>query len=214
MLVTCKEELPSYGTWVFVRFCFDIWAVSLTWIVDPLAYLTAKTNGLEEEAAEILEAAGLSEADVDDVPSFGQSTLKPPPIVTSTANLNWPSISIGESFWDRALANGNLDGDGEVPYINGIDASAAAASSALDDWAKEEEVPEVDAGEAGWDLDAEDVDGETQTEEEFEDAVGEDEDEGTGATPGVSENELWVRNSPFAADHVAAGSFDTAMQVS
>ena len=214
MLVTCKEELPSYGTWVFVRFCFDSWAVSLTWIVDPLAYLTAKTNGLEEEAAEILEAAGLSEADVDDVPSFGQSTLKPPPIVTSTANLNWPSISIGESFWDRALANGNLDGDGEVPYINGIDASAAAASSALDDWAKEEEVPEVDAGEAGWDLDAEDVDGETQTEEEFEDAVGEDEDEGTGATPGVSENELWVRNSPFAADHVAAGSFDTAMQVS
>ena len=214
MLVTCKEELPSYGTWVFVRVCFDTWAISLTWIVDPLAYLTAKTNGLEEEAAEILEAAGLSEADVDDVPSFGQSTLKPPPIVTSTANLNWPSISIGESFWDRALANGNLDGDGEVPYINGIDASAAAASSALDDWAKEEEVPEVDAGEAGWDLDAEDVDGETQTEEEFEDAVGEDEDEGTGATPGVSENELWVRNSPFAADHVAAGSFDTAMQVS
>lgn len=214
MLVTCKEESPFYGTWVFVRFCFDSWAVSLTWIVDPLAYLTAKTNGLEEEAAEILEAAGLSEADVDDVPSFGQSTLKPPPIVTSTANLNWPSISIGESFWDRALANGNLDGDGEVPYINGIDASAAAASSALDDWAKEEEVPEVDAGEAGWDLDAEDVDGETQTEEEFEDAVGEDEDEGTGATPGVSENELWVRNSPFAADHVAAGSFDTAMQVS
>lgn len=183
-------------------------------MADPLAYLTAKTNGLEEEAAEILEAAGLSEADVDDVPSFGQSTLKPPPIITSTANFNWPSISVGESFWDRALANGNLDGDSEIPYVNGIDASAAAASSALDDWAKEEEVPEVDVDEAGWDLDAEDADGETHTEEDFEDAVGEDEEEGTGATPGVSENELWVRNSPFAADHVAAGSFDTAMQVS
>ena len=186
----------------------------MTWIVDPLAYLTAKTNGLDEEAAEILEAAGLNEADVDDVPSFGQSTLKPPPIITSTANFNWPSISTGESFWDRALANGNLDGDGEVPYVNGIDASIAAASSALDDWAREEEIPEVDADEAGWDLDAEVADGETHTEEEFEDAVGEDEDEGAGATPGVSENELWVRNSPFAADHVSAGSFDTAMQVS
>ncbi|KAG6377425.1 coatomer WD associated region-domain-containing protein [Boletus reticuloceps] len=141
------------------------------------------------------------------------STLKPPPIITSTANLNWPSISMGENFWDRALANGNLDGDGEIPYVNGIDASAAAASSALDDWAKEEEVPEVDADEAGWDLDAEDADGEARTEEEFEDAVGEDEDEAEGATSGVSENELWVRNSPFAADHVAAGSFDTAMQL-
>ena len=213
MLVMCREGLPSYGTWVSVCVRFNhVWAVSLTWTVDPLAYLTAKTNGLEEEAAEILEAAGLSEADVDDVPSFGQSTLKPPPIVTSTANLNWPSISTGESYWDRALANGTLDS--EIPYVNGIDTSAAAASSALDDWAKEEEVPEVDADEAGWDLDAEDAEGETHTEEEFEDAVGEDEDEVAGTTPGVSENELWVRNSPFAADHVSAGSFDTAMRVS
>jgi len=213
--VTCREESLSFGTWVSVRVCFDhTWAVSLSWIADPLAYLTAKTNGLDEEAAEILEAAGLSEADVDDVPSFGQSTLKPPPVITSTANFNWPSISTGESFWDRALANGSLDVDGEIPYVNGVDASAATASSALDDWAKEEEAPEVDADEAGWDLDAEDAGGETHTEEEFEDAVGEDEDEVAGATPGVSENELWVRNSPFAADHVAAGSFDTAMQVS
>lgn len=208
----CKEESPSYGTWVFVCVCSDrSWAVSLTWIVDPLAYLTAKTSGLDDEAAEILEVAGLSEADIDDVPSFGQSTLKPPPIITSTANLNWPSISTGESFWGRALADGNLDG--EVPYVNGVDTSNAAASSALDDWAKEEEITEGDADEAGWDLDAEAADGETQTEEEFEDAVG-DEDEGAGATPGVSENELWVRNSSFAADHVTAGSFDTAMQVS
>lgn len=171
--------------------------------VDPLAYLTAKTNGLDEEAAEILEAAGLTEADVDDVPSFGQSTLEPPSIVTSTANLNWPSISIGENFWDRALANGNLDGDGDVPYVNGLDASA------LDDWAKEGSAP---GGEAGWDLDVEDADDETRTEGEFEDAVGEgeDEDEGGGTTSGASENEV----SPFAADHVAAGSFETAMQVS
>ncbi|KIJ11747.1 hypothetical protein PAXINDRAFT_171694 [Paxillus involutus ATCC 200175] len=172
----------------------------------PLAYLTAKTHGLEEEAADILEAAGLTEADVDD--------SQPPPIVTSTANLNWPSISMSESFWDRALANGNLDRDGEVPYVNGIESSAAAASSALDDWAKEEEAPELDADEAGWDLDADASEAEGQTEEEeFEDAVDEDEDTSAGAAPGVSENELWVRNSPFAADHVAGGSFDTAMQL-
>ncbi|KIJ04715.1 hypothetical protein PAXINDRAFT_104048 [Paxillus involutus ATCC 200175] len=180
----------------------------------PLAYLTAKTHGLEEEAADILEAAGLTEADVDDVPSFAKSSLNPPPIVTSTANLNWPSISMSESFWDRALANGNLDRDGEVPYVNGIESSAAAASSALDDWAKEEEAPELDADEAGWDLDADASEAEGQTEEEeFEDAVDEDEDTSAGAAPGVSENELWVRNSPFAADHVAGGSFDTAMQL-
>ena len=47
-----------------------------------------------------------------------------------------------------------------------------------------------------------------------EEAAEEEADLGAGATPGVSETELWTRNSPFAADHVAAGSFDTAMQVS
>jgi coatomer protein complex subunit alpha (xenin) len=41
-------------------------------VTDPLAYLTAKMTGLDELAVEILEAAGLTEADVDDVPTFGQ----------------------------------------------------------------------------------------------------------------------------------------------
>jgi coatomer subunit alpha len=32
------------------------------------------------------------------------------------------------------------------------------------------------------------------------------------AGPGTSEADMWARNSPLAADHVAAGSYDTAMQ--
>ncbi|THH21133.1 hypothetical protein EW146_g328 [Bondarzewia mesenterica] len=174
----------------------------------PLAYLTAKTNGLEELAVEILEDAGLTEADIDDVPDFGRSTLKPPPIVTVTTNLNWPSIPGGESFFDRALANGNLEA-GIEPYVNGID-HAAAASSALDDWAKDEEDVDLVADEDGWDLDA----SAEQAEEAEEQLVQEEEEElGAGATPGVSEMEIWARNSPFAADHVAAGSFESAMQL-
>lgn len=165
---------------------------------------------MEEDAAEILEAAGLTEADVDDVPTFGQSTLKIPSVVTATSNLNWPTISMGESFFDRALANGHLDADGDIPHMNGVD-SAVGTSTALDEWAKDEE-QEVE--EDGWELDVEaEGDEEKDADEEFEDAV-EEEDLGAGAAPGVSENELWVRNSPFAADHVAAGSFETAMQVS
>ena len=99
-----------------------------------MAYLTAKTNELEEEAAEILEAAGSTEADVmTSRLSYGQSTLKLPPTITSTHNMNCPVISGAESFWDRALANGHLDMDGEIPYVNGIDSSGAILSSMLDD---------------------------------------------------------------------------------
>jgi coatomer protein complex subunit alpha (xenin) len=180
---------------------------------DPLAYLTAKTNGLDDIATEILEAAGLTEADVDDIPTFGASTLKPPPIVTSTTSFNWPSVSAGENFFDKALANGALEGGEDVPYVNGIDAAGAAASSALDAWAREQEVHEdIDGDDGGWELDAEGGDIEEKELDEV-DVVVEDEDLGAGATPGVTEPELWVRNSPFAADHVAAGSFDSAMQV-
>ncbi|EIW55216.1 coatomer subunit alpha-2 [Trametes versicolor FP-101664 SS1] len=178
--------------------------------MHSLAYLTAKTNGLDDVALEILEAAGLTEADVDDVPSFGKSTLKPPPVVTATTNFNWPSLATGESFLDRALANG-LEAGGDAPYVNGVDGNGAA-SAALDDWAKDEEaVEDIPAEEGAWDLDADAEDADEVEEEEA--AVEEEPELGAGATPGVSETELWTRNSPFAADHVAAGSFDTAMQL-
>ncbi|KAH8101128.1 coatomer subunit alpha-2 [Cristinia sonorae] len=178
--------------------------------MHPLAYLTAKTNGLEDIALEILEAAGLTEADIDDVPSFGTTTLRPPPVITPTGNLNWPAVAKAENVFDKALANG-LENGGDVPYINGHDTSAAAAS-ALDEWAKEEESQDdIAADEDGWDLDAgaEEAASEPEQAEEEEAEV----DLGAGATPGVSEVELWARNSPFASDHVAAGAFESAMQL-
>lgn len=175
-----------------------------------MAYLTAKTNGLADLADEILEEAGLNEADMDDVPDFGTSTLKPPPVITPITDFTWPSLLKGESFFDKALANGHLEADSDVPYANGI--GGAASSAALDDWARDEEiVDEVEEG--GWDLDADG--GETQEEEKvIDEAPDEELDSGAGASPGVEETKLWVRNSPFPADHVAAGSFETAMQVS
>ncbi|KAF8348767.1 coatomer subunit alpha-2 [Amanita rubescens] len=178
--------------------------------LHPLAYLMAKTNGLEEVAAEILEAAGLTEADLDDVPDFGPSTLKPPPVITSTTNMNWPVVPPGENFFDLALVNGSLEGV-PTPYANG-DTGAGAASSALDAWAREEEMQEEEVDEGGWDLDADG--GEFQPAHEEETGPAEEEEElGAGATPGPDETELWVRNSPLAVDHVAAGAFESAMQL-
>ena len=100
--------------------------------------------------------------------------------------------------------------EGEGSYVNGI--SGNAATSALDDWARDaENVDDVDPEEGGWDLGGGDA---PQEEAETEAAVTveEEPDTGAGASPGVKETELWVRNSPFPADHVAAGSFESAMQ--
>ncbi|KAG6854100.1 hypothetical protein C0991_010514 [Blastosporella zonata] len=173
--------------------------------LHPLAYLTAKTNGLDELAEEILEATGLTETDIDDVPSFPSSSFSPPPIVTSTASINWPSISAGENFFDRALADGKLEAGAEPAHVNGD-----AAAGALDAWARDEETVEENPEEGGWELDPGD---EFEVDAPAAEEAQEEEELGAGAAPGVSEVELWVRNSPLAADHVAAGSFETAMQL-
>lgn len=174
---------------------------------------------MEDLALEILEDAGLTESDVDDVPSFGLATLSPPRIINPTTNMNWPSIPGGESFFDRALANGNLEaGAGGELYLDGAE-GAKAASSALDEWARDEEEGEGDgaADEDGWDLDVggeeKGADADGAEGEEGAEGAEEEEELGAGAAPGVSEAEVWVRNSPFAGDHVAAGSFESAMQL-
>ncbi|KAJ7877137.1 coatomer WD associated region-domain-containing protein [Mycena leptocephala] len=182
--------------------------ISVLWDVAlyPLAYLTAKTNGLDELAQEILESAGLTEADVDDVPSLGLSTLKPPSVVIATTDLNWPAVSTGQNFFDRALANGSLETGVEPAYVNGD--ATAGASSALDAWAKDEEIHDDLDAEGGWEPDADG--GEYQAAEpvdDVEEAVAEEADL-LGSTPGTSKVEHWARNSLLAAD-----SFETAMQL-
>ena len=173
--------------------------------------MTAKTNGLEDLAQEVLETAGLTEEDVAhmEIPSK-PSKIAPPPVVTPAYQYNWPIVGATESFFDRALtAAANGDSTGIDYQSNGIEAQGA---NGLDEWAGEAGADDVAAEEAedAWDLAA----------DEPEQIVGEDEDAEAGETEpdaplsaGISESALWVRNSPLAADHVAAGSFETAMQV-
>ncbi|GAA5944936.1 coatomer subunit alpha [Sporobolomyces koalae] len=188
--------------------------------MTPLAYMTAKTNGLDELAQSILENAGLTEEDVAEVlPPVKRSTIRPPAVLTQTFEHNWPSVGVQESFFDRALA-----------------AAASGEPSGVDDEYEEDLLEQAVAGDQGglaWA--AEDRPLDKHEAEEAEDAwgVGHDEEEAEvfatedgeldgGAvpgeeelsgvvSPGIPESELWVRNSPLAADHVAAGSFETAM---
>ncbi|KAK6910995.1 hypothetical protein I203_105030 [Kwoniella mangroviensis CBS 8507] len=179
----------------------------------PLAYYTAKTNGLDDTALEILEEAGMTEEDLPPPPqNSGHSSLAPPPIVFPQSDSNWPIKNLGESFFDRALANGGVDGlVGESSGIEGGEQlDAWAADVTIDGGADGEGVEEGNEDE-GWDLDAEVIappEEEVAPEEEAAEA-----DLSEGVSPGISEDELWIRNSPLAADHAAAGNFESAMQL-
>lgn len=166
---------------------------------------------MPDVAQQILAAAGLTEAELAEIPSFPPSTFAPPKVVTSTTQLMWPVISQSENFFDKAMANGGLTYEGSAePQTNGHDAGVAAAN----EWDGSDGLPDDDGGDAGWGLDDEAI---PAPEDHILNglALGAEPESGDGISgvPGISEDDLWSRNSPYASDHIAAGSFETAMQV-
>ncbi|KAL4960792.1 coatomer subunit alpha [Aspergillus stella-maris] len=162
----------------------------------PLAYLTAKSHGLTEEAESILEAVGLTEDQIS-LPSIETPPQVPQPIVPSH-KASWPVKAAGHSSFEKALLGEVGAGDEEAAELGfepEEEEGAVTAGEALD---------EDDEDAAGWDM------GDEINVEEDVDFVNVDSAEG-GA--GSTEADLWARNSPLAADHVAAGSFETAMQL-
>ncbi|KAI1659382.1 Coatomer, alpha subunit [Daldinia decipiens] len=170
----------------------------------PLAYMTAKAHGLEEECQSILEAAGITEEQLT-LPTFGENLTPPKPVVP-TYKANWPTKATSQSFFEKALAS-QLEG------ITLEEEPSAAGNGILDE-AVDEDVAtkrngglegEDDEDAAGWDM------GEDIVPEADSDFVNVESTDAGGA--GSSEADLWARNSPLAADHIAAGSFESAMNL-
>ncbi|KAI0127832.1 coatomer WD associated region-domain-containing protein [Xylariales sp. AK1849] len=167
----------------------------------PLAYMTAKSHGLEEECQSILEVTGIPEDQLT-LPEMG-SPLQPPRPVVPTYKANWPTKATSQSFFEKALA-GQLEG-------LSLEEDPAATTNGFDEF--EEDVNkksgtlDIDDDEdaAGWDM------GEDIVPEADSDFVNVESTDAGGA--GSSEADLWARNSPLAADHVAGGSFESAMNL-
>ncbi|KAK6838013.1 coatomer WD associated region-domain-containing protein [Apiospora arundinis] len=169
----------------------------------PLAYMTAKAHGLEEECQSILEVTGITEDQLT-LPEFGEPMGQPQPVVP-TYKTNWPTKATSQSFFEKALA-GQLEGmslEDEPSAANGLDDEFAEDDSA----AKKNGAMDVDEDEdvAGWDM------GDVEIPEADADFVNVESTDAGGA--GSSEADMWARNSPLAADHAAAGSFESAMNL-
>ncbi|KAF1356624.1 coatomer WD associated region-domain-containing protein [Delphinella strobiligena] len=166
----------------------------------PLAYLTAKANGLDDQCQEILEAAGLTEDQIS-LPTTGKPFSKLA-VIVPTFQENWPVKASGASSFEKALLAEGGDED-VIPAANGHDAdefyeteTAPAGGAAL------EEGEDEDA--EGWDMGDDSI---PEVEDDFVDVQTAD------LGPGSSEADAWTRNSPVAADHVAAGSYESAMNL-
>ncbi|KAG7819124.1 hypothetical protein KL928_002992 [Ogataea angusta] len=166
----------------------------------PLAYATAKTNGLDDIAESILSEAGLTEADIQ-MPSFGEpnSVLEVKTVITEP----WPLEKASLSYFEQALF-GNFEGL-SIEDQPQTQASATDRSAAYVDDENLFEDAEPIADDEGWDLGDEELEVEVD-----EDAVDEDVED-VGALSGEIGN--WVRNSRCAAGYIAAGAFEPAAQM-
>ena len=177
--------------------------------MGALAYLTAKAHGMEEEAAEILGACGVQEGDVR-LPARMGKPVQTPRVVGRTWERNWPVKSAGASSFEKALmAEGGEEATADTNggFVEDDDLLAAADAPQNGHLAADEGEDDEEAA-AGWDMGDD-----AAPDAEAEDFVDVAAETAGGGAPGSSEADLWTRNSPLAADHAAAGSFDSAMNL-
>jgi len=140
------------------------------------------------------------------MPIIGDKS-SPAKAVVPTYKANWPTKATSQSVFEKALM-------GQMEGLSLEEENAAGSKSLLDDTLEDEAgakrggglaEAEEDEDVAGWDMGDDDV---AEADSDF---VNVESAEAGGA--GSSEADLWARNSPLAADHVAGGSFETAMQL-
>ncbi|KAF4131163.1 Coatomer (COPI) alpha subunit C-terminus [Phytophthora infestans] len=193
-----------------------------------LALLTAATHGLSEHVERL--SALLQETNPDfDVDAFlaremlpNPTLLSPPPCVSRLENENWALVEINEpTIQDHAVAAEKREAERSLQPQQetgrrSIEERPARKSSM--DLA-------LDAAGDAWGMDGDlDLDDSLTIDDQSlgmdstaleNDFAGLSTDAGFVAAPtaGTSLAVQWVRNSSLAADHVAAGSFQTAMQL-
>jgi len=198
-----------------------------------LAYLTAKTHGLEEEA-ELIESELEEGTKLPDVMP-GARLLKPPVPIMLTES-NWPLLTVSKGFFDGLKATrGGLGGNvPSGPAVSGVTSALAVDESGMDvetggGWDDEENQDidddfkdaEGDAAAGGDEDGGWDVDDDLELPPDLEGSASVGTEKGSGgddayfAPPsrGVNPCQLWVNNSSLPIDHIVAGSFESAFRL-
>ena len=196
-----------------------------------LAYITAKTHGLTELAEElgaILEATGIREKVETSIldPSKAGLLFPPTPIFRES---NWPLLRVSKGYFDgggeqkvETVAAAPLDadigggwGDDDLDLGDGAKEEDAGLGGKFGDEEEADGVGGGGEGGAGWDID-DDLDlGDLGTQTASKSAPTSSGGAGFFAPPtmGVPALQRWQQASSVPGEHMAAGSFETAMDL-
>jgi len=198
-----------------------------------LAYITASVHGLNDKAVEIAAKIEQSGGTIPPLPKNSKLLVPPTPIIQLSES-NWPLLTVSKGIMETMFAT---SASGQARSSSSISAVAAVAVEAdnATGWGDELEIGDESAaaggGEpSGWgDEPLEGLEKVPAPSGDGEEGEGWDslEIEGLENIPaapagservfiapreGPSHSDAW-RNSPLAVDHLAAGSFESAMQL-
>ncbi|XP_069119880.1 coatomer subunit alpha-like isoform X1 [Argopecten irradians] len=183
-----------------------------------LAYLTAATHGIEDEAEQLKANFGEKDRTPDLYPA---AKLLHPPVPIMQQESNWPLLTVSKGFFEGAMAAGGGKAKGlataALDIEDGVDDGWGADVDNIDlgddgfggDGMDEDDIGTGEDG-GGWDVD--DVELPTDLDIGTTPVAGE---EGFFVPPtkGQSQAQVWCNNSQLPVDHILAGSFETAMRL-
>lgn len=181
----------------------------------PLAYVTAAVHGLHDVAERLAAELG------DNVPCLPEgkspSLLMPPrPLLCSG---DWPLLRVMRGIFEGGLdavgknaeeeyeEAANADWGEDLNIVDVENMQNGEVSIGLED---EDVREENDEGEGGWDLEDLDLPPETDTPKAASNGRS---SVFVTPTPGMPVSQIWIQKSSLAAEHAAAGNFDTAMRL-
>uniref|UniRef100_A0A0K8T5U4 Coatomer subunit alpha n=1 Tax=Lygus hesperus TaxID=30085 RepID=A0A0K8T5U4_LYGHE len=172
-----------------------------------LAYLTAATHGLTEEAEALGQECDGKIPEVDP-----KAVLLKPPVPLQQTESNWPLLTVAKGFFEGAmLGNTGVVAAPEMEEVTdgwGDDAQLGFEDGMPGDDEFEEAVAPPEEGD-GWDVGDEDL----ELPPVLESAPSGEEGYFVAPTKGVSQTLVWSNNSQLPVDHVMAGSFESAFRL-
>ncbi|NWI05108.1 COPA protein, partial [Tichodroma muraria] len=186
-----------------------------------LAFLTAATHGLDEEAESLRESF---DPEKETIPAVDpEARLLQPPAPVLPLDTNWPLLTVSKGFFEGSIAGkgkgGALAADIDMDAV-GTEGWGEDAELQLD------EDGFVDAGEGfgeegtgkgqeeggGWEVE-EDLDLPPELDVPAGPAGAAEDGFFVPPTKGTSPAQVWCNNSQLPVDHILAGSFETAMRL-
>ncbi|XP_076892088.1 coatomer subunit alpha-1-like [Bidens hawaiensis] len=178
----------------------------------PLAYVTAKTHGLNDIAEGLADKL---ERNVPVLPSGRSHSLLIPPTPVLCGG-DWPLLRVMKGIFEGGLDSVGRDAPEE--YEDAADADWGEDLDIVDveniqngdvSMVSENDEAHEENEEGGWDLEDLElpVDVETPRATTARSSVF------VAPTPGMPVSQIWVQKSSLAGEHAAAGNFDTAMRL-